>query len=604
MRGVFSIRKRADVTHFKLPSPFCSCSLDWKQKLSLSVLLLLCLLPTLLISIFSQYSFWLNFALIATSLSCLGLALAIFPFFWALFIYGLGLAILLPLELSSMLGIGCAFNYGFLESVMGTTMKETWAAIKPFSLYLILFILLIASYFFVLLKFIPRKPRLQWSYLPIAIVSLLLLLYGSFYLTSYFVKSNNPTTTPTNYVAKRALSTAFPTKYVYLFGDYLLVSLRSRTAIQGRQAFIDTLTVAVKPTDTVIGCLFLGETSRACSWQLAGYPYPTTPRLAHRENVIFFPDAYTAANYTTQSIKRIVFPTTEDLSVDWKASPLVQELAKKAFGPGRTVMVTNQNDERSVYEGYGYLLLNVSDRHFFMDSLRNLQSPPPDAVLIPPMHQVLSSPLLGSHFFTIWGWGGHWFYPDCYPTDDTVFTPCIGPDFNGDLVSPSEDIVLKIRNSYNNTIAHTDFVLDSIISLLEATKLPSFLLYIADHGENLYDDQRYLHHHGDPGGTHYDCHVPLLVWYSDSYEKRYPGAVAAMKNSRKESVSAIDVYSTLLQLLRIHSPWLDSSKSLASPAYVSHKVRNVFTSDGLVHIAPPFPPEERARIDSIIASFQ
>jgi lipid A ethanolaminephosphotransferase len=74
----------------------------------------------------------------------------------------------------------------------------------------------------------------------------------------------------------------------------------------------------------------------------------------------------------------------------------------------------------------------------------------------------------------------------------------------------------ELINTYDNTIAYTDFVLSKIIeklTQLEQTKdIETSMLYISDHGESLGEKGVYLH------GLHYafapseQTHVPMIYW--------------------------------------------------------------------------------------------
>ena len=199
----------------------------------------------------------------------------------------------------------------------------------------------------------------------------------------------------------------------------------------------------------------------------------TNPILSKRKNVLFSPDAFTVANHTEEALKRMIFPTTMDanLSNDWCTSPMLMELAKKAFGDGSTVLITNQNDDRLLGTGYFNLLLTVADRNYYMDSLKGPN--PPDQCLLPPLAKELEQLGPKSILFTIWGRGGHWFYPDHYTNTDTLFTPC-NIQYAGHLSDPNDPRIPVIRNSFDNTILHTDRVIDSAIAMLEALDRPSF----------------------------------------------------------------------------------------------------------------------------------
>ena len=74
----------------------------------------------------------------------------------------------------------------------------------------------------------------------------------------------------------------------------------------------------------------------------------------------------------------------------------------------------------------------------------------------------------------------------------------------------------QIVNSYDNSIAYTDYVLAGLIDQLAAQqdRLDSVLLYVSDHGESLGENGLYLH--GQPYLIAPDVQtkVPMLLWFS------------------------------------------------------------------------------------------
>lgn len=71
-------------------------------------------------------------------------------------------------------------------------------------------------------------------------------------------------------------------------------------------------------------------------------------------------------------------------------------------------------------------------------------------------------------------------------------------------------------NAYDNTIICTDKFLSSLINTLESSKLVS-MLYVSDHGEDIFDDERRLFLHASPQPSYFQLHVPFIVWVSESF---------------------------------------------------------------------------------------
>jgi len=75
-------------------------------------------------------------------------------------------------------------------------------------------------------------------------------------------------------------------------------------------------------------------------------------------------------------------------------------------------------------------------------------------------------------------------------------------------------------NAYDNATLYTDHVLAEIIALLKDSPRPGVLVFMSDHGENLFDDARLISGHAHD--TAWDLRVPLLFWATLSYRERFP----------------------------------------------------------------------------------
>ena len=78
--------------------------------------------------------------------------------------------------------------------------------------------------------------------------------------------------------------------------------------------------------------------------------------------------------------------------------------------------------------------------------------------------------------------------------------------------------------------------------------------------------------HGTYNGSAYEYHVPLFVWYSDSYEAANPQKVANLHKHKSSKTSSMMLFATLLDLGGIRCPHLNRTQSLAADSFVSDSV--------------------------------
>ena len=51
------------------------------------------------------------------------------------------------------------------------------------------------------------------------------------------------------------------------------------------------------------------------------------------------------------------------------------------------------------------------------------------------------------------------------------------------------------------------------------------MLYLSDHGEDIFDDARARYLHASPIPTYYQLHIPYIIWFSDDYRTVFAGEI-------------------------------------------------------------------------------
>lgn len=272
--------------------------------------------------------------------------------------------------------------------------------------------------------------------------------------------------------------------------------------------------------------LIIGESARSENFALNGYERPTTPRLQQQQNIVAFPNIYSQAGTTEQSVPHMIsrIPATHHKEV-YTEKTLPEAFQEAGF---EASWLTNKSRAQ-----YLQRIMDCMDRRFETGKDMSVTNNY-DELLLMPFKDVLSA--YGKQFVVIHTMGSHWRYDTRYPSQFELFTPSLGKDFQLTMISPENR--QKMVNAYDNTILYTDYFIDSLISMTEEQQIPAVILYISDHGENLYDDERGLILHGNYSASKWLFHVPLIVWYSDAYEALHPEKIAALHahaNSRDNS---------------------------------------------------------------------
>lgn len=299
--------------------------------------------------------------------------------------------------------------------------------------------------------------------------------------------------------------------------------------------------------------LVIGETSRADNWQINGYSRPTNPRLSKRSGLISYPKALSESNTTHKSVPLLMSHLSGSHFGDsiYNVRSIIDAFAEAGY---TTVWLSNQQRNGSLIDFFG----SRADRSMFLkdDGHDHL-----DIELCSPLKAELDS--LGNRklFVVLHTYGSHFNYKERYPARYSVFRP----EHSAEASASNRPGLL---NAYDNTIVYTDAVLDSIMATVTAAGHPAAMVYLSDHGEDIFDDSRNRFLHASPTPTYWQLHVPMLVWMSDSYRAIHPDEYAAAAANRRRDVSSSrSAFHTLAEMAGLRTPFLDPAASLASPAY-------------------------------------
>lgn len=297
----------------------------------------------------------------------------------------------------------------------------------------------------------------------------------------------------------------------------------------------------------------IGETSRADNWSLFGYGRPTTPRLMKQKGLIGFGRTLSEVNTTHKSVPMLMS------SLDSHSFGDSVNYVRSIFGAFNecgyhTVYISNQRRNHSYIDYFGE---EAHTARFLTDS----GSPRPDLDLVSEFSHTVRDSGHQRLFVVLHTYGSHFEYNKRYPAGMSVFRP----DSKSDA---GRDNRTQLVNAYDNTIAYTDSLLTALISTLDSLDASAALMYVSDHGEDIYDDARGRFLHASPVPTYWQLHVPMILWMSDELRSTYPDMwAAAQKNGAREASSSRSVYHTLLDLAGVRTANFSARASLVSPEY-------------------------------------
>lgn len=315
-------------------------------------------------------------------------------------------------------------------------------------------------------------------------------------------------------------------------------------------------------TEREVIVMVLGESSRHDRWSLNGYARPTNPELAREPNLVMLGDVITPVSATRLSVPVIISrkPAMMSLKDGFNEKSFVTAFKEAGF---KTFWLSNQ-------VAYGKFDTPVSVFAREADEVRFLnpggtERPSYDEILLAPLAQALADPapkvLIVLHTL-----GSHWNYAERYPASFDRWQPSLKdvahPDYTQRALKP------RIDNSYDNAILYTDWFLARTIGALKDTHANAALLYVADHGQTLYDNTCRIAFHGH--NTQYEYHVPAFAWYSERYAARRPDKVAQLRRHRNAPLSTENMFHTLLDMADIRYPGEQLERSFVNSRWQRH----------------------------------
>lgn len=302
--------------------------------------------------------------------------------------------------------------------------------------------------------------------------------------------------------------------------------------------------------------VIVGETSRAANFSLGDYPRETNPRLK-QDGVIYYPQTTSCGTATAVSVPCMFsgMPRQHyDAQLAHHQEGLLDVLqragikvlwnendggCKGACTRVPTQDMTNRKLPGQCIDGECY------DEVLFDDLEKDIDHLQGDGVIV--LHTI------GSHGPTYW---------HRYPLQFRQFTPTC--DTNEIQGCSQQQLV----NTYDNTILYVDYIVDKAIKLLQTKqdKFTTSLVYLSDHGESLGENGVYLHGLPWSIAPQEQTHIPMLIWLSEDYQKRYGiDKTCLQKNAATLPYSQDNLFHTLLGITGVNTQVYQRNEDILMP---------------------------------------
>ncbi|MEW6990821.1 phosphoethanolamine transferase [Colwelliaceae bacterium 6441] len=449
---------------------------------------------------------------------------------------------------------GIIFDYGMIQNTVETDTAE---ALSYFNLSAIFFFLV----FGVIPSIIIAKVQLTYSSffgelfarlkLVAASVTVIVLIAIAFYSSYASVGRNNPNLY--GYITPYAL---FDSAARFIRKNYLYPPLEFKV--------LDAKPKIVKAaTNKHVTVLVLGETARAQNFSLNGYDKPTN-QYTDKLDVVSFTHVSSCGTATAVSVP-CMFSRLNKENYDKRIATVQQNAIDIIHLAGADVLwISNNNGScKGVCKRVETFKIATKKNNPLCDEEYCF-----DEALLTPLKQKLTGlthentlvvlHMIGSHGPT---------YYRRYPDKNRIFTPDCQ---RSDIQNCSQN---ELVNTYDNTIAYTDYVLAKIIeelnSLSEMKDVETSMVYISDHGESLGENGVFLHGLPYAFAPREQTHVPFIYWADAIHQK---GRANCVKEVSNINISHDNIFDILLGEMSIKSIIYDEKNNPLSSCKLSSTI--------------------------------
>ncbi len=361
--------------------------------------------------------------------------------------------------------------------------------------------------------------------------------------------------------------------HLYLLASGLkthLHTLQELKRIQAERVGLTPDTVTIVPelaSEPYTQVIVIGESANRNHLGLYGYHRPTTPRLAsflEDPGFLVFNDVVASDTHTVPNL-RAMFLIAELQSGDSFLSrpSLVQVFSAAQF---KTWWLSNQITTHSALSTS--LIAEDADVTQYLNTAHDEgRSVRYDGDLLPELDKALADTASRKAIF-VHLLGSHLSYALRYPTAFTHFTET-GDIPDAPWRGPKEKHYV---NTYDNSIRYTDAVLTEIIGRVKEKGGRAVVLYVSDHGQEVYDTRPIRGQMAENPSRHmFD--VPFLLWLSSDFAAARPDFVAVARARRNTPFITSDFAHTVADLAGIRFEGFQPEKSLFDPEYTLRERR-------------------------------
>lgn len=311
--------------------------------------------------------------------------------------------------------------------------------------------------------------------------------------------------------------------------------------------------------------LILGESCNRSHMSVYGYNKETTPLLDSRNDVFVYTDVVAPYSNTLNSIYSILTESSLDKPVDiGTAVDLIDIFYSASY---KTYWISNQSPI-GVWDNMVTVMANKVDHCKFVNLSSNssyeavLSSSYDNRVFEPFNNALIENDQ--NKLIIVQLMGSHSSYAKRYPRSFRKFK----------IAGNKKE---KTIAHYDNSIYYNDFIVDSLLNsimhLTQETNLVASAIYIADHGENVYDEGNRVGHDYSNKLPKANVEIPFIVWLSDAYKKHVPEKHILVKSNNNLPFVSDDLFHAVLDLNDLTYSNYKPNRSIFNSVFDKNRIR-------------------------------
>ncbi|MFY9075088.1 phosphoethanolamine transferase CptA [Malaciobacter mytili] len=313
--------------------------------------------------------------------------------------------------------------------------------------------------------------------------------------------------------------------------------------------------LSIEEENTLV--LVIGESTNRNRMSLYGYKRDTTPRLnSIKDELVVFKNVYSPRPYTIEVLQQaLTFADEKNPDLYLTKVNLLNIMKQAGY---KTYWITNQQTQTQ-RNTMLTTFSKIADEQIYLNNNRRQNSSSYDEVVLEPFNKVLNDTLIKKKFIVVHLLGTHSRYDYRYPENFAKF--------DGLKVSPLlNEKQTNSYNSYDNAVYYNDYVVSNLISSVKALNTSASLLYLSDHGEEVFDEvnlEKMGRNEGAPTSAMYS--VPFIIYGNKKWQES--NNISKLKTYTNRLYSSSNLLYTFSDFAKLDFKDLDLSKSIISESF-------------------------------------